>query len=70
MRQHRGRLGTHEVLTMTPELHELVNSRASDEQLRNTAMKGGMVPIFQDAIGKVAEGLTSFEEAVRVVRAR
>jgi len=67
---YRGRTGTHEILTMTPELHQLTNSRASDEDLRAAAIQGGMIPIFQDAIAKVAEGLTSFEEAVRVVRER
>ncbi len=66
----RGRTGTHEILTMSPELHELTNKRASDEDLRAAAVRNGMIPIFQDAIWKVSEGLTSFEEAVRVVRER
>ena len=65
---YRGRTGTHEVLTMSPELHELVNKRAGDEDLHEAAIRAGMVPIFQDAMAKVAAGTTSFEEAVRVVR--
>jgi len=67
---YKGRLGTHEILTMTSEFHELVNRRAGDEELRNAAVMGGMIPIFTDAMGKVAQGITSFEEAVRVVRER
>ncbi len=67
---YRGRTGTHEVLTMTPELHELTNRRAADDELHRAAAEGGMVSIYQDAIAKVAEGVTSFEEAVRVVRER
>ena len=63
-----GRIGTHEVLTMSPELRELVNRRASDEELHEAAIRAGMIPIFQDAMSKVASGVTSFEEAVRVVR--
>ena len=65
---YRGRIGTHEVLTMTPELHELVNKRVGDEELHDAAIRGGMIPIFQDAVSKVVGGITSFEEAVRVVR--
>jgi len=65
----RGRIGTHEILTMTPELHEMVNRRAPSEELQAAAVRGGMIPILQDAVEKVAEGVTSFEEAVRVVRA-
>jgi len=67
---YRGRTGTHEMLTMTPEFHELTNKRAADEELRNAAVRGGMIPIFRDAISKAFEGTTSFEEAVRVVRER
>ncbi|MHC5057916.1 MAG: GspE/PulE family protein [Planctomycetota bacterium] len=67
---YRGRTGTHEMLAMTPELHELTNKRAADEDLRNAAVRGGMVPIYRDAISKAASGVTSFEEAVRVVRER
>lgn len=67
---YRGRIGTHETLAMSKELHELVNAKSSDEQLRKAAVKGGMVPIFSDALVKVASGVTSFEEAVRVVRER
>ncbi len=67
---YRGRTGTHEILTMTPEIHELTNKRSPDEDLRNAAVRGGMIPIFRDAIAKAASGITSFEEAVRVVRER
>ncbi len=67
---YRGRTGTHEMLTMTPELHELTNKRSADEDLRNAAVRGGMIPIYRDAISKAAAGITSFEEAVRVVRER
>jgi type IV pilus assembly protein PilB len=67
---YRGRTGTHEMLTMTPELHELTNKRSPDEDLRNAAVRGGMIPIYRDAISKAAAGITSFEEAVRVVRER
>lgn len=67
---YRGRTGTHEILTMTPEFHELTNKRSPDEDLRNAAVRGGMIPIYRDAIAKAAAGVTSFEEAVRVVRER
>jgi len=67
---YKGRIGTHEILTMNHELHELTNRRASDEELREAAVRGGMIPIFTDAMRKVAAGITSFEEAVRVVRER
>jgi type IV pilus assembly protein PilB len=67
---YKGRMGSHEILTMSAELHEQVNRRAGDEELRASAVRGGMIPIFTDAMHKVGQGVTSFEEAVRVVRER
>jgi type IV pilus assembly protein PilB len=67
---YRGRLGTHEILTMSGDLHSLVNKKVGDEELRNAAVLAGMIPIYTDAMHKVAQGITSFEEAVRVVRER
>ncbi len=40
----------------------------ADTKLIEAAIRGGTIPIFQDAMSKVAAGVTSFEEAVRVVR--
>lgn len=63
----RGRIGLHEVLTMTESLAALTNSRASTDELRARALSEGMVTLRQDGWRKVAQGLTTIEEVLRVI---
>ena len=52
---------------MTPELANLIVSRADAGTLRDEAMRSGMEPMLSDGIHKASEGLTSLEEVLRVV---
>ncbi|MHC4663360.1 MAG: ATPase, T2SS/T4P/T4SS family [Planctomycetota bacterium] len=60
---YKGRTGTHELLTMTPQLIEKVNQRVSTEELREIAIRDGMLTLWQDSMEKVWEGITTIEEA-------
>jgi type IV pilus assembly protein PilB len=64
---YRGRFSAQEVLMMTPELTELVLSRASTASVERLAVEQGMVPLRTDALRKVALGWTSVEEVTRVI---
>jgi type II secretory ATPase GspE/PulE/Tfp pilus assembly ATPase PilB-like protein len=54
-------------MVLTDGLRALVVSGASTENLRDAAVAGGMQSLKQDAIQKVLEGVTTFEEMLRVV---
>jgi len=67
---YKGRIGTHEILTMNDALKEAVLRSASSEEIREEALKNGMIPIYKDSLEKAAKGITSIEEVLRIVRAR
>jgi type IV pilus assembly protein PilB len=64
---YRGRIGLFEVMAMSDELSRLLLSEAPIEQLRDAAVSQGMRTLKQDALDKVAAGITSLEELARVV---
>ena len=58
-----------ELLVMDTELRELVARKGvSAIEIDRMARAHGMVNLFDDAMGKVREGVTSLEEALRTVR--
>ena len=65
---YTGRLGVFELLRMTPTIKELVNRKASELELRKAALSAGTQLLLQDALGKVAAGITTVEELLRVIQ--
>ena len=65
---YKGRIGSHEILTMNDAIKEAVLRSASSEEIKKEALKNGMVPIFRDSLEKAAKGITSMEEVLRCVR--
>jgi type IV pilus assembly protein PilB len=65
---YRGRTGIFQVLTMTDGLREQVAGGASLGLLRQSAREGGMLSLKEDALRKVAEGITSPHEVGRVIQ--
>ncbi|MEX0798540.1 MAG: ATPase, T2SS/T4P/T4SS family [Bacteriovoracaceae bacterium] len=61
---YRGRLAIYEVLEMSPRLRELVLKNASSDDIKATAIKEGMKTLRMSALTKVAQGLTTLEEAL------
>ena len=64
---YSGRVAIHEVLTMSPEVCDLVLDRASVDAVARCAVEQGMMTLFDDGMAKVGEGLTSVEEILRVI---
>jgi len=58
----RGRVGVHELMTVSKELRRLVQSGARAEELLQAALKEGMRTLRQDGIEKVLAGQTTIEE--------
>jgi type II secretory ATPase GspE/PulE/Tfp pilus assembly ATPase PilB-like protein len=61
-----GRTGLFELLRMTNPIRELVQKRASSEEIKLRAVKDGMSTLRQDGIKKVLSGLTTISEVLRV----
>lgn len=64
---YRGRVGVFELMVMTDELRRLVLSGASADVLRDAAQRAGMRTLRQNGVLKVLEGVTTFEEMLRVI---
>lgn len=65
---YQGRLGLYEVLEVTKEIRKLVNEKADADVVAQAAMKEGMRTILMDGFSKVAQGLTTLEEILRVTK--
>lgn len=64
---YKDRIGVYELLVMTPEIKRLVVGWATQEELRNLAVKQGMRTLSQEALSLVAQGITTIGEVVRSV---
>jgi type II secretory ATPase GspE/PulE/Tfp pilus assembly ATPase PilB-like protein len=65
---YRGRTGVFEFLLLNDKLRELIKENPNLEQIRETAVKLGLVMLAQDGMRVVLEGLTSVEELQRVAK--
>ncbi len=64
---YRGRMGVHEVMTMSESLERLTVENASADELMRMAVAEGMLTLRDDGFSKVKLGATSIEEILRVV---
>ncbi len=61
---YKGRVAIYEVLTVTPGVREGILKNVSSDELKMIAIKEGMKTLRMCALTKVAQGLTTLEEAV------
>ncbi|MBZ9569859.1 type II/IV secretion system protein [Patescibacteria group bacterium] len=64
---YKGRIGIFEVLPITESIKELIVKRATSNQIQAQARKEGMRTMVEDGFLKVAQGITSIEEVLRVI---
>jgi general secretion pathway protein E len=62
----RGRVGIYESLAMTPAMREVVRPDCSIADLRRQAVRDGLEPLRIGGARKVAAGITTLEEVLRV----
>lgn len=65
---YKDRIGIHEVLMISPSLKELVMKNATADDIDMQARKEGMISMAEDGIFQAAQGITSIEEVLRVMR--
>lgn len=63
-----GRTAIHEIMTINDEIHSLILASASARTIRQAAIKGGMRTMRLDGLKKVAKGITTYDEVVRLTR--
>ncbi|MCL4554517.1 MAG: Flp pilus assembly complex ATPase component TadA [Actinobacteria bacterium] len=64
---YKGRMGIHEVLTMSETIERMTVEHASADDIKRQAIEEGMLTLRDDGFEKVKMGLTSIEEILRVV---
>ncbi len=61
-----GRIGIFELLYLNSKIRQMVQEKASSEEIKVEAVKGGMVTLRQDGINRALVGDTTLAEIVRV----
>lgn len=59
---YKGRIGLHEILTVSPTIRELIGQAAAPDAIEARARTEGMLTIIEDGLYKSARGITSLEE--------
>ncbi|MGB5678448.1 MAG: GspE/PulE family protein [Gammaproteobacteria bacterium] len=63
---YMGRIGIYEMFTFTSKLRQLVNASCDISELRQQTLKDGLRPLRLSGASKVAAGVTTIEEVMRV----
>jgi len=66
----KGRAGIYESMRVTPKIRELILRDASTNEIRQQAVKEGMVTLEQAGLLKVLRGMTTMDEAGRITTLR
>ncbi len=61
-----GRTGIHEVLPITESIQYVIDSESDIGKIRQVARKEGMVTLRENAIKKLLDGTTTYQEVLRV----
>jgi type IV pilus assembly protein PilB len=63
---YKGRIALYEVMPMSDGIREAVLSGASSVDIKRAAIESGMKTLRMSGIAKIAEGLTTVEEVLRI----
>ena len=66
MTGYRGRIGIYEILLLSPEMKKLITEHTDVATVRDLAYREGMRPLRISGAMKVAAGLTTLEEVLKV----
>jgi type IV pilus assembly protein PilB len=61
---YKGRVAIYEVMPASPRIKDLILKHPSSDELKAQAIKDGMKTLRMTALTKVAQGLTTIEEAL------
>ena len=66
MTGYLGRIGIYEILMLTPDINKLVTSSADLARIREAAAREGMKPLRISGAMKIAAGVTTIDEVMKV----
>lgn len=64
---YHGRIALHEVLVINQAIKDAISGDVSKEELRDLVFKADVSTLLQDGLEKVAAGLTTFEEVLKLI---
>ncbi|MFA5603487.1 MAG: GspE/PulE family protein [Bacilli bacterium] len=64
---YHGRIALHEVLVINQEIKDAISSGIAREVLRDLVYKTDVTTLLQDGLEKVVNGLTTFEEVLKLI---
>ena len=63
---YKGQIGLFEIMLMSGAMEEFILQKPAASALRKFAIEQGMIPLYQDGLLKVINGVTTLEELARV----
>jgi type IV pilus assembly protein PilB len=63
---YKGRVGFYQVMPMLEEIREMILNGANTAEIKRESMRLGIKTMRQSGLTKLKEGVTSFEEVLRV----
>lgn len=64
---YHGRIALHEVLLINQEIKDAISNGMAKEKLRELVYKSDVITLLQDGLEKVVNGLTTFEEVLKLI---
>jgi type IV pilus assembly protein PilB len=64
----KGRVGVYEILVVDDEIKRLIANKASGDEIKKVARTKGMTTMLEDGAAKVFQGITTFDEILRVTQ--
>lgn len=64
---YKGRIGIHEVLVVDNDIREATLKKVTASELRDVAIKNGMITMLEDGFKKAMDGITTIEEVLRMM---
>lgn len=65
---YSGRTSIHELFVLDDAMHKAILAGSDATTLHSVARKNGMITLYEDGLRKVAQGITSLEEVLRVTQ--
>lgn len=62
---YKGRMGIHEIFVLTSKIRAMINKGVSADEIKEEAIKNGMITLREDCLTHVMNGETSVDELVR-----
>jgi type IV pilus assembly protein PilB len=67
LKGYKGRRAVHEILVFDNTLRNMINKKATTDEMREYAVKSGMQSLREAALQLLRDGITTIEEVIDIV---